>query len=64
MHQSKKQYYGSLGVNHITDKKKFWRVFRPNFSNKILGTNRVKLRDGVEIMFDTGKVAEPSISFL
>ena len=34
MCQSKKQYYGSLNVNHITDNKNFWRVVKPNFSNK------------------------------
>ena len=43
MRQNKKQYYGSLNVNHITDNKNFWRVVKPNFSNKILGTNRVIL---------------------
>ena len=40
MRQSKKQHFGSLNVNHITDNKNFWRVVKPNFSNKILGTNR------------------------
>ena len=58
MHQGKKQYYGSLNVNHITDNKNFWRVVKPNFSNKILGTNRVILRDGGKIISDTEKVAD------
>ena len=40
MRQNKKQYYGYLNVNHITDNKNLWRVVKPNFSNKILGTNR------------------------
>ena len=31
---------------------------KPNFSNKILGTNRVILRDGGKIISDTGKVAD------
>ena len=51
--QNKKQYYGSLNVNHITDNENFWRVVKPNFSNKILGTNRVILRDGDKIISDT-----------
>ena len=38
-------------------KKNFWRVVKPNFSNKILGTNRVILRDGGKIISDTEKVA-------
>ena len=58
MHQGKKRYYGSLNVNHITDNKNFWRVVKPNFSNKILGTNRVILRDGGKIISDTEKVAD------
>ena len=57
MRQNKKQYYGSLNVNHITDNKIFWRVVKPNFTNKILGTNRVILRDGGKIISDTEKVA-------
>ena len=54
----KKQYYGSLNVNHITDNKNLWRVVKPNFSNKILGTTRVILRDGDKIISDTEKVAD------
>ena len=57
MRQNKKQY-GSLNVNHITDIKNFWRVVKPNFSNKIQATNRVILRDGGKIISDTGKVAD------
>ena len=58
MRQSKKQYYGSLHVNHLTDNKNFWRVIKPNFSNKILGTDRIILRDGVKIISDTETVAD------
>ena len=58
MRQNKKQYYGSLNVNHITDNKNFWRLVKPNFSNKILGTNRVILRDGGKAISDTEKVAD------
>ena len=58
MRQSKKQYYGSLNVNHLTDNKNFWSVVKPNFSNKILGTNRVILRDGGKIISDTEKIAD------
>ena len=39
------------------DNKNFWRVVKPNFSNKILGINRVILRDGGKIISDTEKVA-------
>ena len=56
--QNKNKYCGFLNVNHITDNKNFWRVVKPNFSNKILGTNRVILRDGGKIISDTEKVAD------
>ena len=58
MRQNKKQYYGSLNANHITDNRNFWRIVKPNFSNKILGTNIVILRDGGKIISDTEKVAD------
>ena len=58
MRQNKKQCYGSLNVNHIIDNKNFWRVVKPNLSKKILGTNRVILRDGGKIISDTDKIAD------
>ena len=58
MHENKKQYYGFLNVNCITDNKNCWRVVKPNFSNKIVGTNTVLLRDGSKIGSDTEKVAD------
>ena len=47
-----------MNGNHTTDNKNFWRVLKPNFSNKKLGTNRVILRDGDKIISDTEKVAD------
>ena len=64
MRQGKKQYYGSLLVNHLTDNKNFWRVVKPNFSNKILGANRIILRDGDKIIPDTETVADTFNKFL
>ena len=58
MRQNKKQCYGSLNDNHITDNKNFWRVVKSNLSEKILGTNRVILRDGGKIISDTDKIAD------
>ena len=42
----------------ITDNRNFWRVVKPNFSNKIVGTNRVILRDRSKIISDAEKVAD------
>ena len=63
MHQNRKQYYGSLNVNHITNNKNFLKVVKPNFLNKILGTNKVLLRDGGKIISDTEKVADTFSKF-
>ena len=64
MRENKKQYYGSLNVNRITDNKNFWRVVKPNFSNKIVGTNSVILRDSAKIISDKEKVADTFNKFL
>ena len=53
-----------MNVNHITDNKNFWRVVKLNFSNKVLGTNRVILRDDGEIISNTEKVADAFNKFL
>ena len=39
-------------------------VVKPNFSNKVVTTNRVILRDGGRIIPDTEKVTDTSIRFL
>lgn len=41
MRENKSQYYGSLNVNCITDNTHFWRAVRPNFSDKVITTNRI-----------------------
>ena len=58
MREIKKQYYCFQNVSRITDNKNFWTVVKPNFSNKIVGFNRVILRDGGKIISDTEKVAD------
>ena len=63
MRQNKKQYYGSLSLNHITDNKNFWRVLKANFANKILGTNRVILKDRGKVISDTERVADTFSKF-
>ena len=55
--ENKKQFYGFLNVNRV------WRVIKPNFSNKIVGVNRVILRDGGKIISDTEKVADTFNNF-
>ena len=47
-----------MNINRIRDNKNFWRVVKPNFSDKILGTNRAILRDGGKIISDTEKAGD------
>ena len=58
MRENKKQYYGYLNVNHITDNKNFWRVVKLNFSNKVVGTNSVISRVGSKIISGTERIAD------
>ena len=52
------KYFASLNINRIRDNKNFWRVVKPNFSDKTLGTNRAILRDGGKIISDTEKAGD------
>ena len=45
-------------VHRIMDNKNFWRTVKPIFSNKIVRTNRLILRDRGEIISDKEKVAD------
>ena len=45
-------------MNKNNENKNFWRVVKPNISNKIVGTNRVILTDGGKIISDTEKVVD------
>ena len=53
-----KKQNGFQNVSRIADNKNFWTVVKPNFSNKIVGFNRVILRDGGKIISDTEKIAD------
>ena len=41
MRENRRQCYVPLNVNRIKDKKNLWMIVKPNFLNKIVGTNRV-----------------------
>ena len=47
-----------MKINKNNENKNFWRVVKPNFSNKIVGTNRVILTGGGKIISDTEKVVD------
>ena len=45
-----------MNVNDIMDNKNFLKVLKPNFSNKIVAINKVKLTDAGKIISDTEMV--------
>ena len=47
-----------MKVNRITVNKNNCRAVKPNFSNKIVGSNRVILRDSGKNVSDTGNVVD------
>ena len=47
-----------MKINKNNENKNFWRVVKPNISNKMVGTNRVILTDGGKIISDTEKVVD------
>ena len=54
--QNEKKLFGSLNVNHITDKY-FWRLAKTNFLNKIITNNRPTLWEGGKIISDNEKIS-------
>ena len=38
-----KKYYNNLGLNFVSDSKKFWTTVKPFFSNKVANTEKVTL---------------------
>ena len=47
-----------MKINKNNENKNFWRVVKPNISNKMVDTNRVILTDGGKIISDTEKVVD------
>ena len=61
MRQNKKQYYGSLNVNHTTDNKNFWRVVKPNFSKFFanIGKTLTRIDKDKQFVVETNDVIDP-----
>ena len=57
MRKSKKKTILWLNVSRITSNKNLWMVVKLTFPPKIVGINRVILRDSRKIISDTEKVA-------
>ena len=43
LRRAKRNYYNDLDLSNVTDNKKFWKIIRPFFGNKIKIKNRITL---------------------
>ena len=58
LRESKKKFYGGLDPSIISDNKKFWKVNKPFFSNKVTVSNSIALSEKDEIIEDSSKVSQ------
>ena len=56
--QAKKDYYGKLDINLVTDNRKFWKTVKPALSDKCQSNNKIVLVEDDEIISDDIEVAE------
>ena len=59
--KAKRIYYGSLNPSAIIDNKKFWKVVKPFFSDKVTTRETIALIDGNEICDKDDKVIRFSV---
>ena len=58
LRRTKKDYYEKLNPSDILDNKRFWKIVKPFFSEKVVTTESITLVEDKEIYDDDTKVAE------
>ena len=58
LRKSKKVFYNNLNVKTITDNRKFWQTFKPNFTDKTLKDERIALVEGDKVINEAKDVVE------
>ena len=58
LRESKKTFYGGLDPSIISGNKKFWKVTKPFFSNKVTVSNSIALSEQDEIIEDSSKLSQ------
>ena len=61
--KTKRQYYSKLNPSCVTSNKKFWKMVKPLFSEKVLTGESITLVDKQEIIDDSQEVAESFSDF-
>ena len=57
LRNTKKDYFQKLSLKDFTDNKKFWKTFKPFFSNKGLNSNKLRLREKDVLVADEKTLA-------
>ena len=58
LRKTKRKYYENLKPSEISDNKKFWKVTKPLFSNKIISKDNISIIDNNHICEDDRKISE------
>ena len=56
--KKKKAFYRDLDVKSVIDNKKFWKVAKPSFSDKMRGSENITLIENEEIVYEGKKISE------
>ena len=51
-------YYENLGVKDISDSRRFWKMVKLLFSDKIQNPGNIAVLEGDELVSDDGKIAK------
>ena len=61
--EEKRNYHNNLDISLVTDNKKFWKTFKPFFSDKSQSQNKIVLTEGERIISNDVEVAETMNEF-
>ena len=56
--KARKEHFGNLDVNSVSDNKKFWQIVKPLFSNKVKAKTTIKLVENNEIIDDEIEISK------
>ena len=58
LNKTKRNFYGNININKITDNRKFWKNIKPFFSNKTISASNFILYENDEIIRNEGEMAK------
>ena len=54
----KRNYYNNINIDDVTDNRKFWKMVKPCFTDKVNTNEQITLVENDEIISDSSKVAQ------